>query len=206
VRFNSRQQQSSGLQWQDEQQHHGPAVLAVGAVAATVIGAGVTAYSAESSAAAQAQAANYQAQVARNNQTIANNNADAATAAGAAQEQQNAMKTRAEVGAQLADQASSGLDVNSGSAVDVRSSTSALGELSGLNIVNNAARTAYGYKTQSENFGAQANLDTMEASSASLAGDLGAAGSIIGGIGSASSLQDELKLTGAYNQPVKLSF
>lgn len=184
---------------------YGP-VAAIAAVAASVIGAGVTAYSAEASGAAQSKAASYQAQVALNNQQTANNNAAAATAAGAAQEQQNAMKTRAEVGAQLAEQASSGLDVNSGSAVDVRKSTSMLGELSGLNIVNNAARQAYAYQTQSSNFGAQAQLDTMEASSATAAGNIGAAGSIISGLGSAGSMYSQFQQTGAFNPGATLTY
>ena len=184
-----------------------PAIaVAIASVAASAVGAGVTAYSAEAAGAAQSKAADYQAQVALNNQKTANDNAALATAAGAAQEQQNAMKTRAEVGAQMAAEASSGLDVNSGSAVNVRASTSALGELSGLNIVNNAARQAYAYQTQSSNFGAQAQLDTMEASSATAAGNIGAAGSIIQGIGSSGSLYSNFQQTGAFNPGAQLTY
>jgi hypothetical protein len=181
-------------------------VVPIAAIAATVIGAGVTADSAISSGEAQSKAASYQAQVALNNQQVANSNADLATAAGAAQQQQQAMKTRAEVGSQLAGEASSGLDVNSGSAVNVRGSTSALGTLSGLNIVNNAARQAYSYETQGSNFGAEAQLDTMEASSALTAGDIGAAGSLIEGVGQSGSLYQQFRLNGAFNPGATVSF
>lgn len=166
----------------------GPAVIPIVAVAATVISTGVSVYGAEQSAHAQSQAANYQAAVARNNQITANSEADYATSAGESQQQSQAMATRALIGNEKAAQASSGLDVNSGSSVDVRSSAAALGTLSGLNIKSNAALKAAEYRAQAGSFGAQSALDTMTATNAGVAGNISAVGAGIGGVGSIASM------------------
>ena len=176
---------------------HGP-VLPIIAVVATVIGTGVSMYGAEQSAAAQSKAANYQAAVAANNQITANADANYAVSAGEAQQESQAMSTRALLGNQKAAQASSGLDVNSGSAVDVRSSAAALGALSGLNIGNNAAMKAAQYRAQGASFGAQSALDTMHGASATTAGNINAISAGIGGAGSiASSAYRNTILTGS---------
>lgn len=162
------------------------------ALAATAVSAGVGAYGAISSANAASASATYQAAVAKNNASIASANAANADSAGQAQQQASALQTRAEVGGAIAAQASSGLDVNSGSAVAVRSSDAALGTLSGMNIRNNAARQAYGYTTQSSNFDAQAGADIATGQNAQAAGGIGAAGSLIGGLASGASTYTKL--------------
>ncbi len=163
------------------------AALPIIAVAATVIGAGVSIYGAEQTGAAQTKAANYQAAVAQNNAITAQANAAYATSAGEAQQESQAMSTRALLGNEKAAQASSGLDVNSGSAVDVRSSAAELGALSGLNIGSNAALKAAAYRAQAGGLSAQSNLDIMQGQQAGTAADLSAAGSAIGAAGSVAS-------------------
>lgn len=165
----------------------GPAIPII-AVAASVIGTGVSMYGAEQSAHAQQQSANYQAAVARNNQITANAEATYATSAGESQQQSQAMTTRALIGNEKAAQASSGLDVNSGSSVNVRSSAAELGTLSGLNIKSNAALKAAEYRAQAGSFGSQSTLDTMTAENAGVAGTLSAAGAGISGVGNLASM------------------
>ena len=121
------------------------------------------------------------------NQQIALQNATAAGQAGEAQAAQAEQKTRAEVGAIKASSAASGVDVNSGSALDVQSSASELGELNAITIRGNAAKQAYGYETQGTSFQNQANLDTSQAADATTAGEIGAGSTFLGGVGSAAS-------------------
>ncbi|HXA22753.1 MAG TPA: hypothetical protein VNW90_10660 [Acetobacteraceae bacterium] len=127
------------------------------------------------------QQADYQAQVANNNAIIAQQNATYATAAGNAQAEKSAMGTAERMGAIRAAQASSGVDVGSGSPLDVQTSQKEVGQLDQDTIRNNAARVAYGYRSQSTNFTAQAGLDTATGANAATAGDIGAVSSVLGG-------------------------
>lgn len=156
-------------------------VLAVAAVASAVVG-GASAIAAGNS---QAAAANYQAQVAANNEITAQQNASYALKAGAAKEEASRLQTAAITARQKAIQGASGLDIESGSPIDVRSGTSTIGELDALTIRNNAAREAYGYQTQGSNFAAQGELDKAAASNDSTTGYLQGTSSILG---SASSI------------------
>jgi hypothetical protein len=137
---------------------------------------------------AQAAAANYQAQVARNSQQVAEQNARYAIQAGQSRAQTEDIRTGAVVGQQAAAQAASGIDITTGSPVDVRESTRQMGRLSSLNIMQNANLQAYGYRTQATGFGAQAGLDTAQAGFAKQAGFIGAGTSLLGG---ASSFADK---------------
>lgn len=134
---------------------------------------------------ASAAASKYNSQLAAQNAQIAQQNATWASQAGEQQVGEQSQKTRATVGAIKAAQAANNLDVNSGSAVDVRSSAAALGELSALNIRSNAARTAYGDLTQQASYSAQSKLDTFSADQEQLAGEVGAGTSVLGGVGNA---------------------
>lgn len=161
-----------------------PATLAYVSLAATGIGTVSQIAGQQRQAEATNSAAQYQAQVARNNQIIANQNAQSARELGAQQEQQKRYKTAAILGTQTAGQASSGLDVNKGSAVDVRSSAAELGELDALSIRASAAREARGYEIQGLNYGAQAQLDEATGRNALTAGNLESFSSVVGGAGS----------------------
>ena len=155
----------------------------VGSVLSGVVGA----TSAITGARSQAAMAGYEKQVAANNATIATQNANLSTAAGASQVEEQGLKTRAEIGAITASQAASNVDVNSGSAVDVRSSAAALGQLDALTIRSNAEKTTYGYQTQALGFQGQEQLEGLEQEQAPIAGGISAAGSLLSGVSSASS-------------------
>lgn len=160
-----------------------PQALAIGGVVASVAGAGV-------SAASAIQQGDYAAAVAQRNAAISRQSAGNDIQAGAVQEQQQLFKTAAVVSAARAAQGSSGLDVNSGSAVTVRASSEELGNQSAAIIRSNAARAAYGEDVQ-------ASADIATAAADKAAGQNQAIGDILSGLGSAGSMLGQLKLSGA---------
>ncbi len=161
--------------------------LAIGSLVASAASAGVGALGASASADASSAAYNYKAAVANNNAIIAQRNADAALAAGRQGGQTNDLKTRNLVGTQVATEASSGLDVGSGTNVNLRESAYNLGHLDTLTILNNAAKNAAGFKAQGMNFTAETGLDTASAENAQVAGNYGVATSLLGGASSFAS-------------------
>ena len=162
-----------------------PAALGIASMVASVAGAGMSAYS-------QYQSAQYNAAVARNNQTIMNRNASIALQQGTVNEENQRLKTGNMIGAIQSQQAASGVQTGSGSALDVRSSAAETGELDALTIRYNANLQNWNMKNAANEYGAQASLDEAQ-------GEWGVAGSILGG---ASSVSDKwLK----YNQMGALS-
>lgn len=163
------------------------------AIGAAVIGTAVSAYgaiqqgeAAGRAADAQAQMSRYQAEVARNNQQIAKNMADREIAAGQAAAQAESMKTAARVAKLRAGMAAHGVDVSTGSAVDVQSSERKMGALDAETVLANAQVKAYGYQSKAYGYGADAGLyDTAGANASATAsasrtgGYLKAAGTLL---------------------------
>ena len=149
------------------------------ALAAGIFGAGVSAVGAVEAGQATANAANYSAEVARNNATIANQNADYSIAAGQRKAADTSMKNAANIGRIKGAQAASGIDVNSGSAEDVQVGNRETGQLDSETVLNNSELQAYGYRSQSTGFTAQAGLDTLTAQQAPIGSDIGAGGSLL---------------------------
>ena len=160
--------------------------LAAVSIGASVLGGGMGMMGARASSDANAQAANYQAAVARNNQLIAQRYADQSIMTGMHKQEMQGYKTRQMLGTAKATQAASGIDVNSGSPVEVRRSIAEMGELDREMIMYNAAQEAYGYKIKAAGFGADAELGRMKASAAQTAGDYGVASSFLSGVSSVS--------------------
>lgn len=161
--------------------------IAVAALALSAVGTGIGIMGQMQQAKAQASAANYQSEVAANNAKIATQNATWANQAGEQQQAQAQLKTRAQVGGILAAQAASGVDVNKGSTIDVRSSAAETGQLDALTLRSNAARQAYGYDVQSTSDTAQSQLDSATASNIESAAPINAASTFLGGAGNAAS-------------------
>lgn len=113
---------------------------------------------------AQAQAAKYNSIVAQHNANQATLNAAMTMEAGNAQVAAEGRKNRATMGEIKAQQAASGINVNTGSTADVQQSAHELGELDALTVRSNAAKEAYGYQVQSKNFEAESQLKKIEAS------------------------------------------
>ena len=134
---------------------------------------------------AASASAGYNAQIAANNAKIATQNAGYAGAEGEYNVGVAGARTSAQVGATLANQGASGIDVNTGSAVNVRESEAKVGMLNALNIRSEAARKAYGYQTEAVSDTAQSQLDKSQASADKTAGLIKAGATVLGGVGSA---------------------
>ena len=159
--------------------------LATVGTVGSILSSGIGALGAIKSGQASSAAAKYNAQVAAQNAQLATQQATWAGAAGEAQVGQQSAKTRADVGAIMAAQAANNISVNQGSAVDVRSSASSLGELSAINIRSTATRQAYGLETQATSETGKSQLDTYQAEQDQLAGEVGGGSTLIGGASSA---------------------
>jgi hypothetical protein len=139
----------------------GTAVAAAGAIAGGI---------------ASSNSASYQAQVAQNNAAIENQNSTNAQQSGYINAFNTSLANRGAAGKLKANQAANGINVNSGTAVDVQASEREVG-LQNVSIgIQNAQRQAYGYRTQSVGDQAQAGLDTMQSQNDLIGGALGAAG------------------------------
>jgi len=132
---------------------------------------------------AASASSNYQAVVAANNARLANEAADRTLASGAADTEATSMKSAANVGTIKATQGASGVDVNSGSALNVQASARELGELAATRTSNNAAEKAWGYRVQASNDVAQAQLDQMTGKNQIAAGEQAQAGDELKGLG-----------------------
>lgn len=150
--------------------------LVITAVTSLVSGAGTFL-----SGMAQSKAASYQAKVAQNNAKIAAQNAAYTEAQGAKREREEAFKLQSLVGRIKAARSASGVNVNTGSALDTVESAGLLGRMSIANVRDDFARNAYALRTQSANFLAQADLYKSEAANAKSGAIFGAATTILGG-------------------------
>jgi len=178
--------------------------LAAAGTATSVVGQMQQANAAKASA-------DYQSKVAAGNAEVATQNANMAAASGEAQAAISEQKTRATVGAEEAAQGSSGVDINSPTATAVRTSQDMTGQLDAQTIRSNAARTAYGYETQSTNFQNQSSADTAQGNNAMTAGEVGAGGSLLSGVGNAylnyaSVMNKNTGLVGSAENPASSNF
>lgn len=125
--------------------------LAAGSIATGVVGSVMKGE-------AQAASADYMAQVARNNQIIAQQNTKLALEQGQVKEEAEREQTGAQIGRMRAAFGANGVDPNSGSALEVRSSAAELGELNADTIRYNAHLQAWNDMTQAQSYGAQGQL------------------------------------------------
>jgi hypothetical protein len=144
-------------------------IAAIAAVAA----AGMGAYSSVAAGDNARDTANYNAQVQQNAAKDAENRGAVAAA-------EHDQQTRLMIARQNATMSASGLDTSSGTPLDILTGTAGMGKLDSLRILNNAQR-------QADGLNAQAGLDLFRGNASQNAGYFGAGGSILGGIGSATS-------------------
>lgn len=149
-------------------------------IGATIAGGAAQAQGAAFSGQAQQQSYLYQAGVANINQQIAKQNQDYALNAGEQQAEKYGMAGGQRLGSIKASQGSSGLDVNSGSAVAVRAGESKVIHMDLDQIRSNAAKTAYDYDTQATGFENQAKLYRMAGANAKTAASINVESSILG--------------------------
>lgn len=129
---------------------------------------------------AQAAFARYQAQVARNNKTIAEHNAVWTMQAGRHEATMQGLRTRDAVGQTTAEIAGRGIDVNTGSAFDVRNAVRRAGMMDEATILSNTSKEAYGWDIQGQNFESQAKLLELEADEAERSGKFNMLSSLLG--------------------------
>lgn len=156
-----------------------PLMLA-SAIGGTVLQADAAYQSGQAKAASSA----YQSQVAANNARIAQQDATLEIQAGETAAFNRGMKTRAQVGQEKAAQGAAGIDVNTGSAVDVRAGTEELGMLDALTIRSDAAKRAYARQVEATSDTAQAKLLEQQSQQEEDAGALGAAATLLSGASS----------------------
>jgi hypothetical protein len=135
----------------------------------------------------QQQVAEANAQQSEFNAHVADLQAADATTRGAEEESRFRTSVRGLIGSQRAGFAGQGVDVGSGSALDVQADAAYLGELDALTIRSNAAREAWGYQVQSENYRQDAavqrkggEIAARAGANANSAAKIGAAGSVLG--------------------------
>jgi len=153
--------------------------LANASLAATALSGAVGVYGAVKSGQAQNAQARYQSAVERNNAKIAGWQAEDATKRGQIEEQRQRLATARLRGAQRAGMAANGIEIDSGSPLDVLMDTASLGELDALTIRSNAEREAYGFRSQGGNLMAQAGLTRMAGRNAQTAGYIGAGSTLL---------------------------
>lgn len=127
----------------------------------TVIQTGLSAKGSFDQARALQAQGRYSQLIANQNATVSDAQAADAIARGQTAESRFRGETAQTIGSQRAALAAQGLDVGSGSAMDIQQNERTLGELDALTIRNNAAREAYGYKVQGQNLRAQGILDAL---------------------------------------------
>lgn len=149
---------------------------------AGIAGAAISAAGQAEAGEAKSNAAAYQSQVAANNAQIATLNSKLDIQAGEVAATNQGLKTRAQVRSEKATQGAAGIDVNTGSAPQVRAGTEQMGMLDALTIRSNASKKAYSDIVEATSDTAQSKLDTMESDQAGMAGEIGAAGTLLSGV------------------------
>jgi hypothetical protein len=128
--------------------------------------------------------AEYNATISRNNAMVAEENVREAQRAGAMQEQQQRVKMATLLGEQRTGFGASGVDVNTGTAKKVQTSSASLGYQDLLTIRENTKAKRKQLRQQAVDFTNQANLEFMKGSSAQSASNIGAMSSFLDGASS----------------------
>jgi hypothetical protein len=155
------------------------APMAIAAVAVMAVGAAASAYAAYRSTAAQKQSASYNAKVQQQNAKLAELQAQDTEARGRLEEDAYRRQLGQAQGAQLNALAATGVQLGSGSALDLAQDLRTAGSLDSLAIRMNTQREAYAQRLQGTGALAEAALARNQASWAKpgLAAGLSAAGS-----------------------------
>lgn len=124
-------------------------------------------------------AASYQATVAANNAKIAEQNAVYTEQAGEVAAANEGRKGAAKLGVLKVGQATSGVNVNTGTAVNVQAGERETNQLDTETVLANADLKAYGYRTATTGFEAESELAKAKGTQAEEAGYIGATGSLL---------------------------
>lgn len=136
-----------------------PMVMAVGSIGLGLIG-GIQ------SANAQKAEGAYQAKIAENNAIGAEQQARDASLRGSIDEEKQRLRTKQMIGSQRAVLAANGVDLGSGTAVDLVGESAGFGEMDALTVRANAAREAWGFTEQAKNYRTQGRMTKWQANNA----------------------------------------
>lgn len=136
-----------------------------------------------------------QSSLADTNAKIAELGAQSALMQGEREEQKSRLQTAQLKSTQRTAMAANGIDLGEGSAAQVLTSTDMMGEIDASTIKANAARSAWGYRTQAVNEKNQATMSRAAASAISPGGS--AFSSLLGGAGGVASSWYQFKKEGA---------
>lgn len=135
-------------------------------------------FGASSQADAMKSQGEYQKTVADFNAQLSELQAQDAIDRGGKEAQQVKMQAKQMIGSQRAVMAANGVSVDTGSAAEVQADTQKMATQDAITIRNNAAREAWGYKTQALNYTTQGNMaknaGAVNAGNTLLTGGLGA--------------------------------
>lgn len=155
------------------------AFIAAAAPILGALGAGVSAVSTIAGGVANRDAANYRAVIAENNAVISRQSALYAQEAGAVKTEAAGRKGAAKLAGIRVGQAANGVNINTGSALDVQAGQRETDQLDAQTVQHEADLKAYGYRTQSDNFEADAKLEQSKADNAVAASVFKAGGGLL---------------------------
>lgn len=164
----------------------------------SIFGAFTQAAGATAAGQAQQQTDRFLSQQALYNSQVALQNAALAREQGEAQTMNYGLGASARMGQIKASQASSGLDINSGSALQVQKSQQLVSDIDMDRIRSNAAKTAYNFDVEAVQDRNQAQLYTMAGANAAQAGQISANASLISGAGSVASKWFQAQQSGLF--------
>jgi hypothetical protein len=141
----------------------GPAAIPGAILAISAVSAGVSAYGAYAQSSAQKQAAGFNAQVAGQNEQVAGVQARQASEAGQAQEDAYNRRLAALRGSQTTQLAATGVDPNTGSALDIRADTAGLGAQDIATIRQNTRNSVWQARLGGTSAADQASLYQFQA-------------------------------------------
>ena len=177
-----------------------PATIALVSMGSSAAGGTLGAFGKLAEGKASSQMYQYQAGVAQFNQKIAEQNRDWAYQTGERQAEITGIKGRQQIGAIKAAQSGSNLDVNSGTAVQVRESQRSITQMDMETIRSNAAKQAYGYTVEATKYAADTGMYMKAASDVRKASYIGAASSLLSGATSVSSKWMQARDAGMFAQ------
>lgn len=150
---------------------------------AAVVGAAMSAYGAYRQGQAQQEQADYQSAVMDRNAKVAAMQAEDRQRTGQIEEKQMRLKNEQMIGQAKSDLSNSGVQVGTGSSLDVVSDAAAWGEWDVQQHRWNVAKDIWGINNQAANYSAQSGLYKMSGANAAEAGMWGAGTSLISGAG-----------------------
>lgn len=173
------------------------AVLSMGL---TALGTYQNYQAANAQADAQAKQYEYQAQVAEQNAALANRQAESNAESGAMKAQQVLQRAKQVKAAQAAAYSANGVDVSSGSALDILSDTEAQGQLDKANMLYDAANNTWSLQSQAVNYQNQAAANRSSANNAREAGKMNSMSALLTGVSSLAGQYNSFSNTGAISQ------